>query len=498
MDILNLIGQGFGLCFTPAGLLAIFAGVLIGQIIGILPGIGPSAGMALLLPVTFGMEPIPAIMMLTGILYGGMYGGTLTSVLINLPGEAASVMTALDGNKLARKGRGGAALAISAIGSFLAGIASTVVLAFATIALSNFALRFNAPEYFLLAVLGVCATASLGTGSPIKALLMAAFGLLISFIGLDPLIGTPRMTFGSMEMLEGFDFLPVAIGLFGIAEVLASLEQRQEAEPMRARLRDMWITWNEWVFCRMAIVRGTLIGFVIGLMPGAGATVSAFLSYLVEKRFSPRPQDFGEGALDGVAAAESANNAAVTGALAPTLALGIPGSTGTAVLIAGLTLQGIRPGPMLMTEQPLLFWGLIASMIIGNVILLILNLPLAPLFASLLRVPYAYLAPGILSLSLVGAFATTLSLYTVIVAVIFGIIGYVMIKLDLPRAPVVLALVLGPLMETSLRQSMALSIGNPVIFVQRPISAALLVLIAVALILPFVVAIRRRRAARFG
>jgi putative tricarboxylic transport membrane protein len=493
MEMLDLLAQGFARATTLEGLLAIAAGVLIGQLVGILPGIGPAAGMTLLLPITFGMDPVVGIMMLAGILYGGFYGGTLTSVLINVPGEAASVMTAVDGNKLARQGRAGAALSIAALGSFVAGVSGTIALAFAATALSTIALRFNAPEYFLIALLGVTATASLGgKSSPVKALLVAAFGLLVAMVGTDPLLGIARLTFGSVHLLEGFDFLPIAIGLFGIAEVLVSLEQLHNEAPVKTKLRDMWITGRDWVECRMAILRGSIIGFVVGLMPGAGASIAAFLAYIIEERFSKHPERFGEGALDGVAASESANNSAVTGALAPMLALGIPGSTGTAVLMAALILQGIRPGPMLMTEQPVLVWSLIASMFIGNVMLLIMNLPLAPLFASLLRVPYKYLAPGILALSLVGAYAATLSFQTVVVAIAFGMIGYFMIKADLPRAPLLMALVLAPLMESSLRQSLLLSLGDPLIFVQRPISAVLLGLVTLSIVFPFVLVIRRR------
>jgi putative tricarboxylic transport membrane protein len=496
VDILALLGQGFATALTPAGILAIVFGVLIGQMIGVLPGIGPAAGMALLLPVTFGMEPAAAVMMLTGILYGGMYGGTLTSVLINVPGEAASVMTAIDGNAMARKGRAGAALSVAAIGSFIAGISGTIALAFAAVALSSIALRFNAPEFFLLTVLGVTAAANLGSHSPVKGLLVAAFGLLLALVGSDPMMGTERLTFGNHYLIEGFDFLPVAIGIFGIAEVLVSLEQTHAQHPIRTRLADMWLTAQEWADSRMAIVRGTVVGFVVGLMPGAGATVAAVMAYVVEKRFSKHPERFGNGAIDGVAASESANNSSITGALAPMLALGIPASTGTAVLLAALILQGIRPGPMLMQQEPVLVWSLIASMFIGNVILLILNLPLAPVFASLLRIPYAYLAPVILALSLVGAFASTLTFYTLIVSIAFGIIGYFMIKADLPRAPLVLALVLAPMMESSLRQALLLSVGDPMIFVDRPISAFLLFLLVLSIVWPIARFFLARRSNR--
>jgi putative tricarboxylic transport membrane protein len=467
-------------------------GVVLGQIIGALPGIGPSAGMALLLPLTFWLPPVTAIVMLAGLMYGGMYGGTLTSVLVNVPGEAASVMTAVDGYQIARRGRAGAALSIAAIGSFAAGMAAVAALALLTPLLSEFALRFNAPEYFLLASLGITASASLGGASVVKALMSALLGLMVAMIGVDPITGVPRLTFGHVQLVEGIDFLPVAIGIFGIAEVLTSLERTEDLQPIRTSLRSMWLTGEEWAESRMAIVRGGLVGFLVGIMPGAGPTVASMLAYVTERRFSRHPERFGKGALDAVAAAESANNSAAHGDCVPMLALGIPGSTSTAVLLAALILHGIRPGPMLMTEQPQLVWGLIASMFIGNIVLLVINLPLAPLFASILRIPYAYLAPGILAISLVGAYASTLDFTTVAICLAFGAIGWLMMKLDFPRAPLVLAVVLAPLLETSLRQSLLLSFGSLLIFVQRPLAAVLLALVLVSLAVPIVGAIGRR------
>jgi putative tricarboxylic transport membrane protein len=492
METLELLGQGFATCFTPLNLTFIFVGVLIGQIVGALPGIGPAAGMALLLPLTFGVPPVTAIMMLAGIMYGGQYGGTLTSVLVNVPGEAASVMTAVEGHQIARRGRAGAALSIAAIGSFLAGIGAVTAVVFITPPLSSFALRFNAPEYFLLAALGITATASLGGTSPARALIAALLGLMIALVGTDPIAGAPRLTFGEPKLLEGIDFLPVAIGIFGIAEVLSSLERAQQIEPIRTRLRDMWLTAEEWAQSRMAIVRGGLVGFFVGIMPGAGPTIAALMAYVTERRFSRHPERFGKGALDAVAASEAANNSASHGACIPMLALGIPGSASTAVLLAALILHGIRPGPMLMTQQAPLVWGLIASMFIGNVILLIINLPLAPLFASLLRVPYVYLAPGILAISLVGAYAATLDMATVWICLVFGLVGWLMMKLDIPRAPLVLALVLAPLLETSLRQALLLSFGSLSIFVERPLSVALLICVLASLAFPVIAATRRR------
>lgn len=489
----DLLFQGFAVVFQPQNLIFVFVGVLIGQVVGALPGLGPAAGMALLLPLTFGLEPATAIMMLAGIMYGGQYGGTLTSVLINVPGEASGVMTAIDGHAMARAGRAGAALSIAAIGSFLAGMAAVMAVALITPPLASFGLKFNAPEYFLLAALGIIAMGSLG-GAPIRSLIGGMIGLMVAMIGVDPLTGTPRLSFDQPALFEGIDFIPVAIGVFGIAEVLSSLERVHSVQPIRTRLRDMWLTSADWMACRFAIVRGGIIGLFVGIMPGAGASVASLLAYLSERKFSKNPEKFGTGAIDGVAAAESANNSAAHGALIPMLSLGIPGSASTAVLLAALILHGIRPGPMLMTQESGLVWALIASMFVGNIFLLIINLPLAPLFASLLRIPYVYLAPAILAISLVGAYAATLDIATVWKCIVFGVLGWLMMKFDIPRAPLVLALVLAPLMETSLRQALLLSFGSPMIFVERPISAALLVAVIVALVLPFVTAWRKRRA----
>lgn len=493
MQMIDALMQGFAVAFLPENLLFIFLGVLVGQVVGALPGLGPAAGMALLLPLTFGLEPVTAIMMLAGIMYGGQYGGTLTSVLINVPGEASGVMTAMDGHAMARKGRAGAALSIAAIGSFIAGVGAVIAVAVITPPLASIGLRFNAPEYFLLALLGVIAVGSLGT-VPVRSLLAGVLGLMIALIGVDPLTGTPRLNFGVPALYQGIDFIPVAIGVFGIAEVLSSLERSDKLEPIKTRLKDMWLTAEDWTTCRFSIVRGGVIGLFVGIMPGAGASVASLLSYLAERRFSKNPERFGTGAIDGLAAAESANNSAAHGALIPMLSLGIPGSASSAVLLAALILHGIKPGPMLMTQESTLVWGLIASMVLGNIFLLILNLPLAPLFAALLRIPYIYLAPGILVISLVGAYAATLTIATVWMCIAFGILGWFMMKLDVPRAPLVLALVLAPLMETSLRQALLLSFGSPMIFIERPISAFLVVAVLVALIAPIVRVTRRRKA----
>jgi putative tricarboxylic transport membrane protein len=491
MDLLQNLALGFSVALTPQNLLFAFIGVLVGQVIGALPGIGPSAGLALLLPITFGMNPTSAIILLAGITYGAMYGGTITSVLVNVPGEASSVMTAVDGYKMALQGRAGAALGIAALGSFIAGTLSLVLMMLLAPWLSRVGTAFSAPEYTLLALLGLTAIAGFGAASQIKALLMGLLGLMLALVGIDPLIGDDRFTFGQVNLADGVDFLPIAIGVFGIAEVLAGLEHAVNAEPIKTRLRDLWPTARDWLDCRWALVRGTFLGFFIGVAPGTGPTIASFLCYLAEKKASKTPEKFGNGAIEGVAAAEAANNAAATGALVPMLTLGIPGSASAAVLMAAFILHGLRPGPLLMQQQPQVIWGVIASMYIGNLMLVILNMPLAPLFAALLRIPYAYLAPMILAISFVGAFAAENTMFNVGLALVSGLFGYVMLKTDLPRAPLILGLVLGPLLEQRLRQALTISLGDPLIFVQRPISAALLALVVLSLLWPYLPSLLR-------
>lgn len=484
MDVLNDLLLGFSVALTPENLLFAFLGALIGTIIGALPGIGPSAGVAILLPVTFGMSPVSAIIMLAGIYYGAMYGGTITSVLINTPGESASVMTTLDGYQLALQGRAGAALGIAAIGSFIAGTAGVVALMLAAPPLADLAVSFGPPEYFALIILGLTTLSGLTGASRLKGLMMALVGLFLGTIGIDPMLGNPRFTYGNYNLADGVSFLPVAVGLFGIAELLANLDQPLRVEPIRAKISGLLPTRQDWRDCRGAIARGTLIGFGIGMLPGAGATIASFLAYAVEKRISRRPERFGHGAIEGVAAPESANNAATAGALVPLMTLGIPGSGTTAVLLGALTLYGLQPGPLLMDLRPDVFWGLVASMYIGNIMLLILNLPLAPVFASLLRVPYAVLLPVIMGIALAGVYSVENSAFDLGTAVLFGAVGYLMKRFDYPAAPLVLALVLGPMLERTLRQSLQMSLGNLDIFFTRPVSAFFLLIALVAVIGP--------------
>ena len=494
MEFSNLM-MGFSLAMAPTNLLFAFLGVLLGTIIGALPGIGPSAGVAVLLPVTFGMSPVTAMIMLAGIYYGAMYGGTITSVLINTPGESASVMTTLDGYQMALKGRAGAALGMAAIGSFIAGTISVVLLMLAAPPLADFAIGFGPPEYFALMVWGLTTLSSLTGHSMLKGMLMAVAGLLLGTIGIDVLIGEERYTFGSVELHDGLDFLPVAVGLFAIGELLHNIAQPVRMEPIKAKLSGLLPTRQDWRDSWASIARSTASGFFIGVLPGTGATMASFIAYATEKRVSKHPEKFGTGIIEGVAAPESANNAASTGALVPLMALGIPGSGTTAVMLGALTLYGMQPGPLLMSTHPEVFWGLVASMYIGNVMLLILNLPLAPAVASILRIPYSILVPIIIGIALFGVYSVENSLFNVGVTILFGGIGYVMRRYDYPPAPLVLALVLGPMLEKALRQSLQMSLGSLDIFVTRPASAFILAFAVLTLFYPMFVWLRARRRA---
>jgi putative tricarboxylic transport membrane protein len=486
MEVLNDLLFGFSVALTPQNLLLAFIGALLGTIIGALPGIGPSTGVAVLLPITFGMPPASALIMLAGIYYGSMYGGTITSVLINTPGESASVMTTLDGYQMALKGRAGAALGIAALGSFIAGTASVVAVMLFAPPLAEIAISFGPPEYFALMVLGLTTLAGLTGGSMLKGLLMGVTGLMLGTIGIDPLLGNPRYTGGNINLLDGLDFLPVAVGLFAVGELMFNLYRPVRSEPIKARISGLMPTRQDWRDSGGGIVRGTGIGFFIGMLPGAGATIASFLAYAAEKKASKRPERFGTGAIEGVAAPESANNAASTGALVPLMVLGIPGSGTTAVMLGALTLYGLKPGPLLMSTNPDVFWGLVASMYLGNLMLLVLNLPLAPVFASILRVPYAMLVPIILGISLVGVYSVGNSVFNVGTALVFGAIGFLMRIYGYPTAPLVLALVLGPMMEKALRQSLQMSLGSPEIFFTRPVTAIVLLLASIAVIVPLV------------
>lgn len=497
MELLGHLASGFSTVLVPHYLLFCLLGVLLGQIVGALPGIGPSAGIAILLPLTFGSDPIASTIMFAGIYYGAQYGGTITSVLVSIPGESTTVMTALDGHQLARKGRAGATLGMAAIASFIAGTFGTIGLMAAAPALANAALAFGPPEYFALVVMGLTALSLVG-GSLIKGLMMGVVGLLLATVGVDPQVGTMRFIFGQIWLLDGIQFLILAVAFFGIGEVLVSVEKGVPPPSSSMKIRNVFPTAADWVACRWAIARGTVIGFLIGVLPGAGATIASFIAYAVEKRVSKHPEKFGTGVMEAVASPEAANNSASAGAMVPMFALGIPGSNTTAVMLGALIMFGLRPGPQLFDQNPELVWGIIASMYIGNAILLILNLPLAGLFAILLRVPYSLLYPVILALCITGVYSHSNSIDDLWIMSVMGVLGYFMKKYDFPAAPLVLGLVLEPLLENALGQSMTLSHGSLDIFVTRPISGGLLAVTVIIVLTPLVARLFPRRPKKSG
>ncbi len=485
MDILNGLMQGFGVALMPVNLGMCFVGVLLGTVIGVLPGLGPPATIAMLLPLTFKLEPTGAMIMLAGIYYGAKYGGSTTSILLNVPGESASVVTCLDGYQMARQGRAGAALGMAAIASFIAGTVGVVALMLVAPPLAQLSLAFSAPEYFALMVLGLAMVVLLAGESLVKALLAMLVGLWIATMGTDLFSATSRFTFGRTELLGGIDFVIIAIGVFAVGEVMANMEPAEPAAmlPVPKGLKNLLPTWADMKACRFAFANGSLVGFVVGVLPGAGSTIASFLSYGIEKAVSKHPERFGHGAIEGVAAPEGANNAETGGALVPLLTLGIPGSGTTAILLAALVLWGFKPGPLFIQDSPALFWGLVASMYVGNVMLLVLNLPLVALFAQLLRMPGYAMYPLILGVSIVGVYTASGSLFHLVLLAIFGLLGYAMRKLDYPSAPLVLGLVLGDSMEKALRQSLMMSQGDLSILL-RPIPAGLLLVAVVLLVIP--------------
>jgi putative tricarboxylic transport membrane protein len=486
MDILAGLMQGFAVALQPANLLWCFVGVVLGTIVGLMPGLAPSATVAMLLPLTFLMNPAAAMIMLAGIYYGAKYGGSTTSILLNVPGESASVVTCIDGYQMARKGRAGAALGIAAIASFIAGTVGVLGLMLIAPPLAKMALAFSSPEYFGLMSLGLAMVVLLAGRSLVKALLATLVGLWLAGIGTDPFSTTDRFVFGQLELLSGIDFIVVAIGVFAVGEVLACMEPRQAGQslPVPKGLRNLMPSLQDLKDSRFAFANGSILGFLIGVLPGAGSTIASFISYGVEKAVSRRPQEFGSGVVEGVAAPEAANNSETGGALVPMLTLGIPGSSTTAILLAALVLWGFKPGPLFISENPAMFWGLVASMYVGNVMLLVLNLPLVPLFAQVLRTPGYVLYPAILGVSMIGVYSTSGSLLDLWLLAGFGLLGYVMRKLDYPSAPLILGLVLGGAMERALRQSLMMSGGSLEILVSRPVSAVMLSLALLILVVP--------------
>jgi len=493
VELLNNLLLGFQVALSLQNLLYCFIGVFVGTAIGVLPGIGPLVTIAMLLPITFSVPPIPALIMLSGIYYGAQYGGSTTSILVNLPGETASVITCLDGYQMARQGRAGPALAIAAIGSFIAGCVGTLLIGLFGPPLAEVALHFGAAEYFSLMLMALIAAACLAHGDMVKSLAMVFLGLLLGLIGTDVNSGMARFSFGLPELTDGIGFTVVAVGLFALSEIVKNLETPEPQEVFTSKITHLMPTAGDLKSSFWPIMRGTAIGSFFGPLPGTGPAISAFSSYMIEKKLAKDPSRFGKGAIEGVAGPEAANNAAAQTSYIPTLTLGIPGSATMALMLGALTIQGIAPGPQVMTSKPDLFWGLIASMWIGNLMLVILNLPLVGMWVKLLKIPYRYLFPSIIMFCAIGNFSINNSAMDVYLCALFAVLGYVLLKLQCEPAPLILGYVLGPLMEENLRRAMLISRGDPSVFFTRPISLGFMIASALILVVMVLPAIRRKK-----
>ncbi|MCX7230326.1 MAG: tripartite tricarboxylate transporter permease [Burkholderiales bacterium] len=499
MELLNNLALGFQTAGTVDNLLYCLLGVILGTLIGVLPGIGPLATIAMLLPATYKMsDPTTALIMLAGIYYGAQYGGSTTAILVNLPGESSSVVTTLDGYQMARKGRAGPALAIAAIGSFFAGTVATFLLAAFAPPLAEIAFKFGPAEYFALMVLGLIAAVVLAHGSVIKALAMVIFGLLLGMIGTDVNSGVARFSFDIPELSDGIEFVAVAMGMFGFAEIILNLEQKENREVFTSKVTNLMPQWADFKRAFPAILRGTSLGSVLGILPGGGAVLASFSAYAIEKKLSKHPEEFGHGAIEGVAGPESANNAGAQTSFIPMLTLGIPTTPVMALMVAAMMIHNIQPGPQVMSSNPKLFWGLIVSMWIGNLFLVILNLPLVGMWVKLLSVPYRIMYPAILLFCCIGAYSINNNVFDVFMTIPFAILGYIFKKLDCEPAPMLLGFVLGKLMEEYLRRAMTISRGDWTVFVTRPLSATLLACAAVLLIIVFLPAISKKREEAFA
>ena len=495
-DILSRLAEGFGEAFTVANLLFAFCGVLIGTLVGVLPGIGPVTAIALLIPLSFGLDPVSGLIFLSGIYYGSMYGGSTTSILIRAPGEVASVVTTIDGYEMARQGRAGPALSTAAIGSFVAGTFSTLGLMLLAPALASVAIAFGSAEYFLLMFLALVMVSNLTTGSRLKALIATLFGLSIAMVGIDPQTSVQRFTFGVPYLSDGIDFALMAIALLALPEAFTNMAARSTNHAESQRIQgSIWMTREDWRRSAGPYWRGSILGFLIGVLPGIGPSLASFLSYGLEKRLSKHPEQFGKGAIEGVAGPETANNAGVGGAMVPLFTLGIPGSATTALLLFVFMMYGLQPGPQLFDTNPQLIWAIIASMYIGNVMLLVLNLPLVGLFAQILKTPPAMLYSGVIAFSVLGAYALNFNVFDMLMLLGFGLVGYVMQRYDFPMAPAVLALVLGILAEQHLRRALSVSNGDFMTFVERPLSLVLLIFIVLVIVLPTAISMLRARQA---
>jgi TctA family transporter len=493
MDLMSNLALGFATAASPENLFFCLVGVILGTLIGVLPGIGATATIAMLLPITFQLEPVSSLIMLAGIYYGAQYGGSTTAILINMPGESSSAVTAIDGYQMARKGKAGTALAVAALGSFFAGTVATLLVALFAPPLTAIALEFGAAEYFSLMVLGLVSAIALAHGSILKALAMVVLGLLLGLVGTDIYTGTPRFTFGITEYADGLNFVALAVGVFGIAEILRNLEGSQDRTVLSTKLAGLFPSREDLKAMVAPMVRGTAVGSVLGILPGGGAVLAAFASYTIEKRMSDRPEEFGQGAIAGVAGPESANNAGAQTSFIPLLTLGIPANPVMALMVGAMIIQGIVPGPNVATDQPALFWGIIASMWIGNLMLVVLNLPLIGLWVRLLKVPYHVLFPIIMAFCSIGVYSVNSNVYDLFAVAFFGLLGYALIKLKCEPAPLLLGFVLGPMLEENLRRAMILGRGDPTVFLSRPISAGLLLLTVVVLVVVLLPAVRKKR-----
>lgn len=497
MDVFSNLLLGIETAFTPVNLLFCLIGVALGTAVGVLPGIGPTATMAMLLPITFGFDPVTSLIMLAGIFYGAQYGGSTTAILINLPGESSSAVTAIDGHEMAKKGLAGKALATAALGSFFAGTVGTLVVALFAVPISSLALQFGPAEYFSLVVLGLIASIALASGSTLKALAMIVLGLLLGTVGQDVTSGVPRFTFGQRELFIGLNFVSLAVGLFGVAEIIKNLERDIVRDNVTKKVDKLWLTREDFRRIRMPVLRGTGLGAALGVLPGAGHVLASFVSYAVEKRASKTPEQFGKGAIEGVAGPEAANNAAAQTSFIPLLTLGLPANSVMALLVGALIIQGITPGPNVINDEPELFWGLIVSFWIGNLFLVLLNLPLIGLWVKLLTIPYRWLFPAIIAFATIGTYSLGLNAYFVYSIAFFGILGYLLIKLGCEPAPLLLGFVLGPLLEEYLRRSLIISRGDATVFLTRPLSAALLAIAALAFAVSVLPSVRKKREVVF-
>ncbi len=484
MDIFDGIITGFQVALSFQGLLIVFIGAVTGTLIGMIPGLGPITAIAVMIPITYGMDPAMALLLMAGVYYGAAYGGAASSILLNAPGESMSVPTTFDGYPMAKQGKAGKALAISAIASFVGGTISVILLTLFAPVLASVAVSFGPAEYFALMLFGLLAVSSFADGSTVKALISATIGFMIATVGIDGQTGTTRYTFGNANLLEGVDFLVIALGLFALAEVSSLIFERKEKSVFGKKLGSLQLSKNEVKEMAGPTGRQSLIGFLIGILPGAGGTIASFLAYISEKKLSKKPEEFGKGSIAGLAAPEAANNSASSGSFVPLLSLGIPGSGTTAVMLGALIVLGVQPGPLLMTEHPDIFWGVIASMYIGNVILLVLNLPLIPYISKILKVPRPLLISLVIVFCIIGVFGVSYNTFDLYLLVLFGIIGFFMARFKFPAAPMLLAFILGGMMEQSLRQSLTISNGSLFIFVEKPIALTLIVIAFLSFIVP--------------